>query len=60
MNHAENIGADYLGVLPYETKIQEFNIVGRPVVELPRQVGIYRRIQEILEKLGVVTALQKR
>ena len=60
MDHAENIGADYLGILPYEAKIQEFNMMGRPVVELPREVEVYRRIQEILEKLGVVTALQKR
>ncbi len=59
MDEAGKIGAEYLGILPYEAKIQELNMGGRPVVELPREVEVYRRIQAILERLLAVTAPQK-
>ncbi|MEM3736819.1 MAG: AAA family ATPase [Candidatus Bathyarchaeia archaeon] len=50
-SHTKSIGAEYLGTLPYEAKIQELNLAGRPVVELPREVEFYRKIEEVLEKL---------
>jgi CO dehydrogenase maturation factor len=48
------VGLELIGTLPAEPKIAEFDLVGRPIVELDETSPLYAAVKEILHKAGVI------
>ncbi len=48
------VGLELIGTLPSEPRIAEFDLVGRPIVELDRDSPLYRAVEEIMRKAGLI------
>jgi CO dehydrogenase maturation factor len=48
------VGLELIGTLPAEPKIAEFDLVGRPIVELDETSPLYAAVKEILHKAGII------
>ncbi len=47
---AENLGVPLLGVLPRDPAVAEYDIVGRPFIELSDDSLIYTAVQDLLRR----------
>jgi CO dehydrogenase maturation factor len=47
----EESGLDLIGTVPNDAAMAEFEFSGRPLVELPADVAVYKAIQEIAKKV---------
>lgn len=53
MDKAAEIDVPLIGTLPNDSNIAEFDLVGRPLVELDEGTPIYRAVKEIMSKAGI-------
>ncbi len=51
---AAEVGAEPLGVIPYDENVRKFNLEGRPLLELPEDSPAYQAVRTICERLGIV------
>ena len=49
----EELGLDLIGTLPNDPQVAEFDVVGRPLIELDGDSPIYRAVKEIIGKAGL-------
>jgi len=50
---AKEIGLDLAGYLPVDPDIMKFNIMGKPLLEIPESSPAYRAVEEIAHKIGL-------
>ena len=50
---AEEIGMELAGSIPYDENIMNYNLTGRPLLEIPRYSLAYKAIGNIASKLGL-------
>ena len=50
---AEEIGMELAGSIPYDENIMNYNLIGRPLLEIPRDSLAYKAIGNIASKLGL-------
>jgi len=50
---AEEIGMELAGSIPYDENIMNYNLTGRPLLEIPRDSLAYKAIGNIASKLGL-------
>ncbi len=48
------VGLELIGTLPNEPQIAEFDLKGRPIVELDESSPLYRAVEEILRKVNLI------
>jgi len=49
----EQLGLDLIGTLPNDETIAEFDLVGRPIIEIAEGASIYKAVAEIAVKAGI-------
>ncbi len=50
----KEVGLELIGTLPNEPRITEFDLVGRPIIELESSSPLYRAVEGILRKVGLI------
>lgn len=50
---AEKIGLDLAGVIPLDPNVASYNMLGKPLLELPADSLSYREVVKIAEKIGL-------
>lgn len=50
---AEDMGLDLAGYLPIDPNIMKFNLMGRPLLEIPEDSAAYRAVEQIAIKMGL-------
>ena len=50
---AENIDMERAGSIPYDENIMNYNLIGRPLLEIPRDSLAYKAVGDIALKLGL-------
>ena len=50
---AEEIGMELAGSIPYDENVMNYNLTGRPLLEIPRDSLAYKAIGNIASKLGL-------
>jgi CO dehydrogenase maturation factor len=50
---AEKIGLEFAGVIPLDSNIASYNMLGKPLLELPEDAPSYRAAIRIAEKIGL-------
>ena len=50
---AENIDMELAGSIPYDENIMNYNLIGRPLLEIPRDSLAYKAVGDIALKLGL-------
>ena len=50
---AEDIGLDLAGYIPVDSNIMKFNIMGKPLLEIPETSLAYRAVEKIALKIGL-------
>ena len=50
LKSAKNIGIDVFGFIPQDTDIVEYDLVGRPLINLPLESPAYTAVRSIIEK----------
>ena len=50
---AEEIGMELAGSIPYDENIMNYNLTGRPLLEIPRDSLAYKAVGDIALKLGL-------
>jgi len=48
---AEKVSMNYLGFVPYDETLAEFNAKGRSLLEIPNESRAYRKVREIVSQL---------
>lgn len=48
---SEKIGCNYAGIIPYDQNIAEFNLRGRPLINIPRDAPALTAAKKIFEKI---------
>lgn len=48
------VGLELVGTLPSEPRIAEFDLVGKPIIELESSSPLYKAVEEILRKVGLI------
>jgi len=50
----KEVGLELIGTLPNEPRITEFDLVGRPIIELESSSPLYRAVEGILREVGLI------
>ncbi|MCS7286986.1 MAG: AAA family ATPase [Anaerolineae bacterium] len=50
----QEVGLELIGALPNEPKMAEFDLVGKPVLELEKTSPLYKAVEDILRRAGVI------
>jgi len=50
---AEEIGLELVGFLPVDPNVMSFNMLGKPLMEIPEDSPAYRAVEEIAPKIGL-------
>lgn len=50
---AEDIGLDLAGYIPVDPNVMKFNIMGKPLLEIPEATPAYRAVEQIALKIGL-------
>ena len=50
----QEVGLELIGTLPSEPRMAEFDLVGRPIVELDKDSPLYEAVEKILRKAGII------
>ncbi len=50
--HITDLEGDYLGRIEYDLKVEEYNLKGKSLLELPEDSQAYQSIKKILIKAG--------
>jgi CO dehydrogenase maturation factor len=53
MDTIESLGVEWLGNIPYDPKIEEFDLHGKPLIELPLDSGAFVAVKKMMGKLGI-------
>jgi CO dehydrogenase maturation factor len=53
---AEEIGFELLGVIPVDPNVENYNLVGRSLLELPDDSPAYLSVVEMVERLGLLNS----
>jgi len=48
--YAKELGLNLIGKLPYNKEIAEYDLKGKPLFDLPDDNGVYKRVEEIVDK----------
>ncbi len=54
MDIASEVGAEPLGVVPFDENVRKFNLEGKPLLELPLNSPAYQAVKAICERLGLI------
>jgi CO dehydrogenase maturation factor len=49
----EKLGLNLIGTLPNDPTVAEFDVIGKPLIELGEEAPIYRAVMEIALKVGI-------
>ena len=50
---AERIGLELIGVIPTDPNVATYNMLGKPLLEIPEDSPSYRAVLKIAEKIGL-------
>lgn len=50
---AEKIGVEYAGIIPEDRNVLEYNLKGRPLIELPSDSSALAAVKDILVRMGL-------
>ncbi len=54
LEKAREVDAEFVGTLPNDSTVAEFDLIGKPLIEMGDDTPIYRAVSEILRKVKVV------
>jgi CO dehydrogenase maturation factor len=49
----DDLGIEWLGNIPYDSTIEEFDLLGKPLIELPIHCKAFKAAERIIAKLGI-------
>jgi CO dehydrogenase maturation factor len=52
--YLRSTGETYLGKIDYDTKVKEYNLKGKPLLDLPENSPAFQSVREVLAKAGLV------